>query len=81
MQSQSTQSPGGSPTENQSQDNTGPLTITATKMTEEAVDRAIEDAKRANKKLHIGDSNGKVFQNNFENPYKGEEEEKLEKID
>ena len=49
-------------------------------MTEEAAGRAIEDARRANTELHIRDSNGKVFQNNFENPSRGEEEEELEKI-
>ena len=66
---QSTESPWGSTAEDQTQDNSGPLTITATNMTEEAVDRANEDAKRANTELHIRDNNGKVFQNNFENPF------------
>ena len=49
-------SPGGT-------NNTGPLTITATNMTETEIDRAIEDARQANDKLFIRDDNGKVFKN------------------
>ena len=44
-------------------------------MTNEDVDRAIEDAKKANTELHIRDKNGKVFRNNYETPKRGEEEE------
>ena len=56
---------------------TGPLTIVPANMTDEDVDRANEDARRANTELHIRDSNGKVFQSNSEKPNRGEEEEEL----
>ena len=47
----------------------------------EDVDRAIEDAKKANTELHIKNNNGKVFQNNFEIPERGEEDEEIRKLD
>ena len=50
-------------------------------MTDEDVERAIEDARRAKTELHIRDSNGKVFHNNFEKPIRREEEEEIGKID
>ena len=50
-------------------------------MTSEAVDRAIEDTKKADTELHIKDINGKVFQNNSETPERGEEEEEIGKLD
>ena len=64
-------SPGGT-------NNTSPLTITATNMTDTEIDRAIEDARQANDELFIRDDNGKVLkkltsfhktgeENNFEN--------------
>ena len=59
-------SPGGT-------NNTGPLTITATNMTETEIDRAIEDARQANDKLFIRDDNGKVFKNLTFFPKTGEE--------
>ena len=50
-------------------------------MTDEVIDRAIKDAREANTEIHIRDSKGKVFQNNFENLTRGEQEEGIEKID
>ena len=50
-------------------------------MRDQDIDRSIIDAKEANTEMHIRDSNGKVFQNNFENHTRGEEEEEIEKID
>ena len=49
-------------------------------MTDEDVDRAIEDARRANTELHIRDSNSNVFQINSEKRTRGEEEEELLQI-
>ena len=72
---QSSNSHRGSPQAGQSQATTGPLTIVAENMTNEDVDRAIEDAEKANTKIHVKDINGKVFQNKFETPKRGEEEE------
>ena len=46
-------------------------------MTDEDIDRAIKDARGANTKIPIRDSNGKVFQSKFENPIGGEEEEEI----
>ena len=43
-------------------------------MTDAEVDRVIEDARRANTELHIRDNNGKVIQNNYQNPKRGEED-------
>ena len=48
-------------------------------MTDAEVDRVIEDARRANTELHIRDHNGKVIQNYYQNPKRGEED-KIEKI-
>ena len=48
---------------NQSHDGMGRLTITAENMTDTELDRIIEDAKKANKELHIKDTTGKVTQN------------------
>ena len=54
---------GGYPAQsNQSKDGMGPLTITAENMTDTEIDCIIEDAKKANKELHIKDTNGKVTQ-------------------
>ena len=47
-------------------------------MTNEDVDRAIEDAQKANTEIRNKDINGNVFQNNFETPKRGEEEKELE---
>ena len=47
---------------NKSKDGMGLLTITAKNMTDTEIDRIIEDAKKANKYLHIKDINGKVAQ-------------------
>ena len=66
---------------NQTQGNTGPLSLEATNMTHEDIDCPIKDAREANAEIHIRDSNGKVFQNNFESPTRGEEEEEISKID
>ena len=41
-------------------------------MTSEAVDRAIEDTRKADTEIHIKDTNGKVFQNTLKNPQKRE---------
>ena len=48
--------------------NMGPLTITTTNVTETEVDRAIEDANRADQEVFIPDENGKVFTDNKPNP-------------
>ena len=66
---------------NQTKDNTRPLTIVAANMTEDDIDRAIKSAREASTEIHIRDSNGKVFQNNIENPTRGEKEEEIGKID
>ena len=52
-------------------------------MTSEAVDRAIEDARKADTEIHIKDTNGKVFQNTLKTQKRGkeEEEEELGKLD
>ena len=50
-------------------------------MTNEDVNRAIEDAKKVDTELHIKDTNDKVFQNGFETTKRGEKEEKTEKMD
>ena len=50
-------------------------------MTSAGVDRAIEDARKADTELHIKDINGKVYQNTLETPKRGEEEEELGKLD
>ena len=58
------------------------MTTVAENMTNEDVDRAIEDAQKADTELHNKDTNGKVFQTNFETPKRGEkEEEETEKMD
>ena len=44
-------------------------------MTTEAVDRAIEDARKADTKIHLKDPNGKVSHNITKTPKRGEEEE------
>ena len=41
----------------------GPLTIMVESMTDTEIGRIVEDAKKANKELHIKDMNGKVTQN------------------
>ena len=41
-------------------------------MTDVEVDRVIKDARRANTELHIRDNNGKVTQNNYKIPNRGE---------
>ena len=79
--SRSSGSPGASSQAGQSQTTIGPLTIVAENMTSEAVDRAIEDTKKADTELPIKDINGKVFQNNSETPERGEEEEEIGKLD
>ena len=43
-------------------------------MTDAEVNRVIEEARRANTELHIRDNNGKVIQNNYQNPKRGEED-------
>ena len=50
-------------------------------MTNEDVDRAIEDAEKAKTEIHNKDINGKVFQNKFETPKRGEEGEEKGKLD
>ena len=45
----------------------GPLTITATNMTDTEIDRAIDDAKCADQEILIRDENGKVFTDNNTN--------------
>ena len=40
----------------------GPLAITAENMTDTGIDRITEDAKNANREVHIKDTNGKVTQ-------------------
>ena len=47
----------------QSQEGVGPLTNTVRNIIDTEIDRIIEDAKKANKELHIKDTNGKVTQN------------------
>ena len=64
-----------SPQTDQSQTNTGLLTIVAENMTVAKVHRVIEDARRANTELHIRDNIGKVSQNNYNTPNKGEEDD------
>ena len=77
---QSSDSP--TPQVGQSQSTIGPLTIVADNMTNEDEDRAIEDAKKGDTELLIKDINGKIFQNSFETPKRGEkEEEEIEKLD
>ena len=79
---QSSGSPGGSPQTVQSQTTNVPMTIVAENMTSEAVDRAIEDARKADTEIHIKDTNGKVFQNTLKTRKRGkEEEEELGKLD
>ena len=56
------------------------MTIVAENMTSKAVDRAIEDARKADMEIHIKDTNGKVFQNTLKTPKRGKEEE-LGKLD
>ena len=53
-----------SPQAGQSQATIGPLTIVSENMTNEDVDRAIDDAEMANTDIHIKDINGKVFEIN-----------------
>ena len=60
---QSSGSPGDSLIQpDQIQDNMGPLTIIGENMTDTEMDRTIDDAKNANKELHIKDMNGKETQ-------------------
>ena len=47
----------------------GALTIVAKSMTDTEVDRAIEDAKQADKEILIRDENGKVFTDNNTNSF------------
>ena len=58
----------------------GPLATVAENMTNEDVDRAIEDAEKDNTEIHIKEIKGKVFQNKYETPKRGEEEEKVGKM-
>ena len=44
-------------------------------MTSEAVDRAIEDARKTETEIHLKDPNGKASHNVIKSPKKGEEEE------
>ena len=72
---------GGSPQTVQSQTTIGPMTVVAESMTSEAVDRAIEDARKADTEIHIKDTNGNVFHYTLKTPKKGQEEEELGKLD
>ena len=65
---------GPSPQSEKQQSDTGPLTIVTENMTNAEVDRVIENARRANTELHIRDNNGKVIQNNYQNPKRGQED-------
>ena len=47
------------------------MTIVKEIMTSEAVDRATEDARKADTEIHIKDTNGKVFQNTSKTPKRG----------
>ena len=51
------------------------MTIVTENMTTEAVDRAIEDARKADTEIHLKDPNGKVCHNITKTPKRGEEEE------
>ena len=44
-------------------------------MTSEAVDRAIEDARKTETEIHLKDPNGKASHNEIKSPKTGEEEE------
>ena len=69
---------GGSPQTVESKTTLGPMTIVAENMTSEVVDRAIEDARKADTEIHIKDTNGKVFQNTLKFPKRQKEEEEEE---
>ena len=51
------------------------MTIVTENMTTEAVDRAIEDARRAYIEIHLKYSNGEVSHNIIKTSKRGEEEE------
>ena len=68
---QTSSSPAREPQTYQSQTNSGPLTIVAENMTDAEVDRVNEDARKSNTEVDIRDNNGKVSQNNSNNPNRG----------
>ena len=73
---QSSDSPGGSRQTVQIQTTNGTMTIVAENMTSEDVDRAIEDARKADTEIHIKDTNGKVLQNTLKPPKEGRNKKK-----
>ena len=75
---QNSGSPTGSPSQpNQTQDSVGPQTINTEIMSDTYINRELEDARKANKVLHMKDTNGKVNKHSTKFP-KREEDDMVE---
>ena len=71
-------SAGGSPRIIQSQATTGPLIREAENMTDEEVDRVIEDTRVANTESHITDKKERYFKITIKTPSNGRKKKTLE---